>query len=80
MDPNMVGKPLTVARYEFIQALTNLINGSNLPMFAVESVLKDMYTDVKSLAQKQLESDLNRYRAALENQGGICNEESGRKE
>ena len=66
MGENNMQKPLSVARYEFIQQLTNLINGANIPFFVIEAVLKDMYIDVKSLAQKQLESDIGRYRAALE--------------
>ncbi len=54
-------KPLTVTRYEFISALAKLINNSGLPPFILESILKDFYSDVKLLAQKNLEEDLKRY-------------------
>ena len=66
MGEDNMQKPLSVARYEFIQQLTNLINGANVPFFVIESVLKDMYVDVKALAQKQLETDMGRYQAAIE--------------
>lgn len=54
-DKNM--KPTSILRYEFIQELTKLINNSQLPSFVIEPILKDMYYDVKNIAQKQLEAD-----------------------
>ena len=62
---NKVMKPMSVARSEFIQSLTNLINENTLPLFVIESILKDMYSDVRSLSQRQLEIDLKNYREAL---------------
>ena len=62
---NKVMKPMSVARSEFIQSLTNLINESTLPLFVIESVLKDIHSDVRSLSQRQLEIDLKNYREAL---------------
>lgn len=62
---NKVVTPMSVARSEFIQSLTNLINESTLPLFVIESVLKDMYSDVRSLSQRQLEIDMKNYREAL---------------
>jgi len=58
-------KPMSVARSEFIQSLTNMINESTLPLFVIESILKDMHSDVRSLSQRQLEIDLKNYREAL---------------
>lgn len=57
-------KPITVARQEFIQEMQELINDCPLPYFVIESILKDFYADVKVLAQKQLESDMERYKNA----------------
>lgn len=57
-------KPLTVARHEFVEALTGLINGCQLPPFVIEAVLKDVYTDVRIVAQKQLENDMKKYHAS----------------
>lgn len=62
---NKVMKPMSVARSEFIQSLTNLINESTLPLFVIESILKDIHSDVRSLSQRQLEIDLKNYREAL---------------
>lgn len=64
---NRVEKPISVARYEFVQQITSVINGSNLPMCIIESVMKDMYADVKIVAQRQLESDMKAYQTAIEN-------------
>ena len=61
---NQIMKPLTVARHEFVSALTNLVNESQLPPFVIEAVLKDVYTDIRIIAQRQLESDLQKYRAS----------------
>lgn len=57
-------KPLTVARHEFISALTNLVNESQLPPFVIEAVLKDVYTDIRIIAQQQLENDMEKYKAS----------------
>ena len=54
-------KPLTVAREEFIESLVKLINGANLPMFAVESILRDIAAETKAAAQKQYEIDKKSY-------------------
>lgn len=64
---NQIMKPLTVARHEFVETLTNLINECQLPPFVIEAVLKDVYTDVRIVAQKQLENDMKKYRASQEN-------------
>lgn len=62
---NKVMKPMSVARSEFIQALTRLINESTLPPFILEHILKDIHSDVRALSQRQLEIDLKNYREAL---------------
>lgn len=54
-------KPLSIAREEFVTSLTNLINGSNLPMFILEGIFKDMYSDLKILSKKELERDIEYY-------------------
>ena len=64
---NQIMKPLTVARHEFVSALTNLVNESQLPPFVIEAVLKDVYTDIRIVAQKQLENDMKKYCASQEN-------------
>ena len=71
-----LNKPVSVIRYEFIQQLTNLINGSNLPMFVIEPILKDMHLDVKSLARRQLEKDLDQYRSSIEDHAEYTDQET----
>lgn len=58
---NQIIKPMTIARHDFVAALTDLINNSQLPAFVLESVLKDVYTDIKIIAQRQLENDIKSY-------------------
>ena len=56
-----IEKPITVARQELVDSLANCINNSNLPLFIVEPILKDVYLEVKSLTQKQYEAEKAEY-------------------
>lgn len=67
---NQIMKPMTVARHEFVSALTDLVNNSQLPAFILEPVLKDVYLDIKLIAQRQLEADLKQYAASQKKAGG----------
>lgn len=58
-------KPMSVARAEFIDSLTDLINHSMLPAFIIESILKDMYGEIRMVAQKQYEADCMQYNKKL---------------
>ena len=69
MGNNIVAKPMSVVRNEFINELTELINNCQLPPFVIEAVLKDMYMDVKLFAQRQLESDLKKYKTSQDGKG-----------
>lgn len=60
MNENL-NKPITIVRAEFISNLANLINTSGLPPFIVESILKDVYVEVRNAAQKQYEMDVAMY-------------------
>lgn len=60
-----IQKPITIVRSEFITNMTNLINGSMLPPFIIEPILRDMYNDIHILAQKQYENDVQEYQKAL---------------
>lgn len=66
---NEILKPMSVARIEFINALTDLINNCKLPPFVIEAVLKDMYNDVRLLSQRQLEIDTKKYNEQLDCNG-----------
>lgn len=58
-------KPMTVAKEDFANNLTDLINNSGLPAFVIESVMKDMYFEVRDVAQKQYRQDNEQYQSAL---------------
>lgn len=66
MNSEPILKPMSVARKEFINNLTDLINGCMLPPFIIEDVLKDTYHKICVIANKQLEDDTKRYQSALE--------------
>lgn len=56
-----MNKPMSVARHEFIESLTKLINESGLPPFVIEPILGDFHSDIRLLAQQQYELDLENY-------------------
>lgn len=58
-------KPISVARNEFINNLTDLINNSMLPPFVIEDVLKDTYNKILLVAKQQLEEDTKRYNESV---------------
>lgn len=60
-----ISKPITVARVEFYDNLVNLTNNSMLPPYILEPILKDVYMEVKSMAQRQYESDKRAYEELL---------------
>ena len=60
-----IEKPITVARQEFIDKLSNDINTCNLPLFVIEPIMRDMYLEIKSLSQKQYEMDKGEYESKL---------------
>lgn len=63
---NNIGKPVSMIRMEFISSLTELINNSNLPLFIIEPILKDIYTDVRIASQKQTEEEIKQYQKSIE--------------
>lgn len=68
---NKISKPITMVREELITSLAFLINESKLPPFIIETILKDMYMEVRDLANRQLEIDKRNYAEAVaESQGG----------
>lgn len=60
-----VNKPITVAANDLLNDFVNLINGSGLPYFVIEHILKDCYNAVHDASQKQIESDKAKYEAEL---------------
>jgi len=61
-----INKPITVVREEFIHDLVNLINNTSLPLFVIESALKDCMLEVHQGAQQQLHTDKMMYEKQLD--------------
>lgn len=74
MKSDSVMKPMSVARYEFVNNLTDLINSCMLPPFVIEEILKDTYTKISAISKQQLEKDMKTYKEALE--GVVSNDTS----
>ena len=64
MDKNIV-KPVTLIRQEFVDTLVEEINNCQLPMFVIEPILQDLLDQVRTVAQKQYESDKKQYEEQL---------------
>ena len=65
---NTINKPMSVAREELIQDITNGINNSGLPLFVVESILKDLLMEVSMVAKLQMETEKAQYEEMLKQQ------------
>lgn len=64
----MITKPMSVMRQEFIEQLVDDINNCNLPMFVIEPILQDTLNMVRSVAQKQYEAEKTKYEELLKKQ------------
>lgn len=62
----IIKKPITVARQEFIDTITDNINNCNLPLFVIEPILKDIYLEVKSLLRNQYEVEKKEYEQMMQ--------------
>lgn len=71
-------KPITIVRQELIDELVKCINDSGLPLFVIEPILKDMYIEVKTMSQKQYESEKMQYENSLKEMKKLqeCNTDS----
>lgn len=65
---NVITKPITLLRNEFIAKIVELCNNSGLPFFVVEDVLKNLIQEVRAAAQQQLKDDAERYQKLLQTQ------------
>lgn len=60
----MNNKTLAVAMAELKEQIINSINESNIPLYLVKYVLKDIYDDVISIADAQIEKEIDQYKAS----------------
>lgn len=58
-------KPITVARMEFSKNIMEVVNGANLPFFAIRQVLEELLSAVCQLEEAQAEKDLAEYERHL---------------
>lgn len=65
MNNKEILKPVTILREEFITNLTNMINDSELPMFVLEPIFKDMHNKIRIAEQQQLENDKKKYQEMI---------------
>lgn len=54
----MENKPLTVLIEDTKQKITQIINESNLPIYVVQSILKDFLSEVSALYEQQYQNDM----------------------
>lgn len=65
MNNNKIVKPASLLKEDLVNGLVDLCNNCGLPLFVVESVLKDLIQEVNTAAQRQLEKDRAEYNEAL---------------
>ena len=61
MDNKEINKPILLCREEFTKNLVKLINESQLPVFIVEYILKDILSEVHTATQQEFESEKQTY-------------------
>jgi len=61
-------KPMSVIRQEFIEQLVTDVNNCQLPLFVIEPILQNVLDAVKSAAQKQYEVEKAQYEQQLSKQ------------
>lgn len=62
-------KPISVARVDFINSLTQLITNSGLPPYVLKPIFEDMTNDIRLLEKQQYEKDLQAYQNACNKEG-----------
>lgn len=60
-----MNKPITILREEFINTITETINGSGLPPFVISPILENIMREVKRAELEQLKSDKEKYEKEL---------------
>lgn len=63
-------KPITLIIHETKQNIAAAVSQSNLPLFILESIFKDFYTEIYSLAKQQEEKEKSDYQKSLSDETG----------
>ena len=61
-------KPLELVRLEFLESVVKLVNESGLPAFVMLDVLKDLTSQLSTLAAQQLEEAKRQYQEVKVNE------------
>lgn len=67
-------KPMTIIQQEFIEEIIKNINNSQLPIFVVEYILRDILNDIRVASQRQLEIDMKNYKKNMHSTTPEANE------
>ena len=59
-------KPITLRIEETTQSIVKILNESQLPLFILNQILKDLYTETSNLSKQQAEKDKEMYYGSLE--------------
>lgn len=59
-------KPITIARSEFVENITNTVNNSGLPFFAIRQVLTELLEAVRQGEEAQERKDWAEYEKYLQ--------------
>ena len=68
MENNTINKPMSMVREELIQTITEGINNSGLPLFVIESILKEILMEVTIVSKQQMEAERAQYEEMLKEQ------------
>lgn len=69
-----IAKPMTIIKQEFTEEIIKIINNSQLPIFVVEYILRDILNDIRVASQRQLEIDLENYKKNMHSTTPEANE------
>lgn len=61
----MTQKPLSVARYDYVNAVCNLTNDCELPAFVIVYELENILRELRPIAENEYKRDKAAYEAAL---------------
>ena len=62
---NGINKPTSLVKEEFTNELINLCNNSQLPLFVIEYILKDLIQEIHTLSKRQYEVEKQQYEDAV---------------
>lgn len=61
-------KPITLIIEELKTNIASTINNSNLPIFVIDNIFKDFYSEIHSMYLQQLESDKKQYELSIKDE------------